>query len=454
MSELQDQLYQFTSSLEGDEPISLVPVLSVSDLSNTLKRAVEDQFGFVRIKGEVSGLKRHTSGHIYYALKDENAVMDAVSWRGSYSKNPVQLEDGLEIIATGRITTYPARSKYQMVVESYEASGQGALLKLLEERKRLLAAEGLFATDRKKAIPKLPKTIGVVTSPTGAVIRDILHRIKDRFPCHVIVWPVAVQGTGAAEQVTAAIDGFNALENRPDVLIVARGGGSLEDLWAFNEEIVVRAAANSKIPLISAIGHETDTTLIDYAADLRAPTPTGAAEFAVPVLAELIAYIDDRSRRHNDVMRQILEHRSLQLTSLERGLLNPQRLIEDGMQRLDDWSDRLRRALPQLCQIHQDRLTHAFARLRHPKDQLELCFERFSQLSTRLDQASFQKVLDRGFAMVTTESGDSITCAKKFPNTPVNLNFGDGKVEVIKTGGMTPRKKNTPKSSDQQPSLF
>ena len=436
------------------ESTSLIPILSVSDLSNTLKRAVEDQFGFVRIKGEVSGLKRHTSGHVYYALKDENAVMDAVSWRGSYSKNPVQLEDGLEIIATGRITTYPARSKYQMVVESYEASGQGALLKLLEERKHLLAAEGLFAADRKKQIPKLPKTIGVVTSPTGAVIRDILHRIKDRFPCHVIVWPVAVQGTGAAEQVAAAINGFNALPNRPDVLIVARGGGSLEDLWAFNEEIVVRAAANSIIPLISAIGHETDTTLIDYAADLRAPTPTGAAEFAVPVLAELIAYIDDRARRHNDVMRQILEHRTLQLTSLERGLINPQRLIEENMQRLDDWSDRLTRSLPQLCQIHQDRLSHIFARLRHPKDQLELCFERFNQLSTRLDQASFQKVLDRGFAMVTTSSGESITCAKKFPNTPVNLTFSDGKVEVIKTSGTAPRKKSPQKENDQQPSLF
>lgn len=436
------------------ESTSLIPILSVSDLSNTLKRAVEDQFGFVRIKGEISGLKRHTSGHVYYALKDENAVMDAVSWRGSYSKNPVQLEDGLEIIATGRITTYPARSKYQMVVESYEASGQGALLKLLEERKHLLAAEGLFAADRKKQIPKLPKTIGVVTSPTGAVIRDILHRIKDRFPCHVIVWPVAVQGTGAAEQVAAAINGFNALPNRPDVLIVARGGGSLEDLWAFNEEIVVRAAANSIIPLISAIGHETDTTLIDYAADLRAPTPTGAAEFAVPVLAELIAYIDDRARRHNDVMRQILEHRTLQLTSLERGLINPQRLIEENMQRLDDWSDRLTRSLPQLCQIHQDRLSHIFARLRHPKDQLELCFERFNQLSTRLDQASFQKVLDRGFAMVTTSSGESITCTKKFPNTPVNLTFSDGKVEVIKTSGTAPRKKSLQKENNQQPSLF
>ncbi len=434
---------------------SIIPILSVSDLSNALKRSVEDQFGFVRIKGEVSGLKRHTSGHLYYALKDDSAVMDAVSWRGSYSKNPIQLEEGLEIIATGRITTYPARSKYQMVVESYEASGQGALLKLLEDRKQQLAAEGLFAAERKKSIPKFPQTIGVVTSATGAVIRDILHRIKDRFPCHVIVWPVAVQGTGAAEQVAAAIHGFNALKIRPDVLIVARGGGSLEDLWAFNEEIVVRAAASSIIPLISAIGHETDTTLIDYAADLRAPTPTGAAEFAVPVLAELIAYLQDRDRRQQDVMRQIIDHRSLQLSGLERGLVNPQRLLEDGMQRLDDWADRLNRALPSLCLTHQDRLVNLFSRLRSPKDLLNLSTERLSQLSTRLEQSSFHKVLERGFAMVTLADGESVTSAKKFPNSPVNLMFGDGKVEVIKTSRATPRKKERASTTNTtQPKLF
>ncbi|MBW8309961.1 MAG: exodeoxyribonuclease VII large subunit [Candidatus Paracaedibacteraceae bacterium] len=434
---------------------SLIPVLTVSDLSLALKRAVENQFGFVRIKGEISGLKRHTSGHIYYALKDENAVIDAVSWRGSYSHNAIQLEEGLEIIATGRVTTYPARSKYQMVVESYEASGQGALLKLLEDRKRQLQAEGLFASERKKKIPPFPQTIGVVTSPTGAVIRDILHRLEDRFPCHVIVWPVLVQGPGAAEQVAAAIKGFNALPQLPDVLIVARGGGSLEDLWAFNEEIVVRAAADSQIPLISAIGHETDTTLIDYAADLRAPTPTGAAEFAVPVLLDLLSYLQDRGRRQQDIMRHLIDNRQLHLSALERGLINPQRLLEDGMQRLDDWTDRLGRALPQFCQNLQERLRMTYSRLRRPSEVLELSEERLTQLSTRLEQASVHKVLERGFALITNSNGVPITEAKTFPDTPVHLTFADGNVEVIKTGGNTTRlKARTPKPAPQQPRLF
>ncbi|AIK96906.1 exodeoxyribonuclease VII large subunit [Candidatus Paracaedibacter acanthamoebae] len=433
----------------------LMPVLTVSDLSVALKRTVEDQFGFVRIKGEISGLKRHTSGHIYYALKDENAVIDAVSWRGSYSNNPIQLEEGLEIIATGRVTTYPARSKYQMIVESYEASGQGALLKLLEDRKRQLQAEGLFASDRKKKIPSFPQTIGVITSPTGAVIRDILHRIEDRFPCHVIVWPVLVQGPGAAEQVAAAIKGFNALPHPPDVLIVARGGGSLEDLWAFNEEIVVRAAAESRLPLISAIGHETDTTLIDYAADLRAPTPTGAAEFAVPVLLDLLTYLQDRDRRQQDVMRQLIDNRQLRLSALERGLVNPQRLLEDGMQRLDDWADRLTRALPQFCQNLQERLGMTYSRLRRPHEVLEISEERLAQLSTRLEQASFHKVLERGFALITNPKGAPITAAKTFPDTPVHLTFADGTVEVIKTGVHPARPKSRgAKPAPQQPRLF
>lgn len=434
---------------------SLIPILTVSDLSLALKRAVENQFGFVRIKGEISGLKRHTSGHIYYALKDENAVIDAVSWRGSYSNNTIQLQEGLEIIATGRITTYPARSKYQMVVESYEASGQGALLKLLEDRKRQLQAEGLFSSERKKKLPSFPQTIGVITSPTGAVIRDILHRLDDRFPCHVIVWPVLVQGPGAAEQVAAAIKGFNALPEAPDILIVARGGGSLEDLWAFNEEIVVRAVADSHIPLISAIGHETDTTLIDYAADLRAPTPTGAAELAVPVLLDLLTYLQDRGRRQQDVMRQLIDNRQLRLSALDRGLINPQRLLEEGMQRLDDWSDRLGRALPQFCQNLQDRLGMTYSRLRRPSEVLEFSEERLTQLSTRLDQASFHKVLERGFALITDSEGTTITAAKNFPDNPVHLTFADGKVEVIKTGGNTARSKTrAAKPAPQQPRLF
>lgn len=446
---------RLAEKLTSSEQSPLQPVFSVSEVSLALKQAVEEQFGYVRLKGEISGLKRHTSGHIYYALKDENAVIDAVSWRGSYSKNPIQLEEGLEIIATGRITTYPARSKYQMVVDSYEASGQGALLKLLEDRKRQLAAEGLFASERKKKIPQFPQAIGVITSATGAVIRDILHRIQDRFPCHVIVWPVPVQGSGAAEQVAAAIDGFNALARHPDVLIVARGGGNLEDLWAFNEEIVVRAAANSQIPLISAIGHETDTTLIDYAADLRAPTPTGAAELAVPVLMDLVAYLQDRERRQQDIMRQLIDNRQLQLSALERGLVTPQRLLEDNMQRLDDWVERLERSLPLLCQNYMDRLAMAFSRLRRPTDLLEISEERLIQLSTRLEQASFHKILERGFTMVTNQDGEPVTTAKAFPKTPVCLTFADGKVDVIRTNSSQNRQKpRRPKQIPQQPSLF
>ncbi len=256
----------------------------------SIKRTVEDHFGVIRLRGEISGLKEATSGHVYFRLKDDNAVIDAVCWRGTAAKLPFKPEDGLEVVCTGKITTYPGKSSYQIVVDRMEPAGVGALMALLEKRRKQLEAEGLFALERKKPLPFLPRVVGVITSPTGAVIRDILHRISERFPVHVIVWPVAVQGEGAAEQIAAAIAGFNSLAAGipvPDVLIVARGGGSIEDLWAFNEEIVVRAAAASQIPLISAVGHETDTTLIDYASDMRAPTPTAAAEMAVPVREEL-----------------------------------------------------------------------------------------------------------------------------------------------------------------------
>jgi exodeoxyribonuclease VII large subunit len=256
-----------------------LPEFSVSELSRALKRTVEDSYPYVRVRGEVSGFKRAASGHLYMTLKDENAVLDAVCWRGTAGRLSIDPEDGLEVICTGKLTTYPGRSKYQIVVEQMEMAGEGALLKLLEDRRKKLAAEGLFDDSRKRELPYLPEVIGVVTSPTGAVIRDILHRLSDRFPRHVLLWPVLVQGDGAADQVTAAIEGFNRIEAggsvpRPDLIIVARGGGSLEDLWAFNEENVVRAAAASDIPLISAVGHETDTTLIDFASDRRAPTPT------------------------------------------------------------------------------------------------------------------------------------------------------------------------------------
>ena len=282
---------------EGDN----APPLTVSELSGALKRSVESAFGHVRVRGEISGFKRHASGHLYFTLKDDRACLDAVIWRGGAGALAFAPEDGAEVIATGKLTTYPGRSKYQIVIDRMELAGEGALMALLDKRRRALAAEGLFDADRKRPLPFLPRVIGVVTSPTGAVIRDILHRLEDRCPTHVIVWPVPVQGEGAAAKVAEAIRGFGALAPggpvpRPDLLIVARGGGSIEDLWAFNEEEVVRAAAESPIPLISAVGHETDTTLIDHAADLRAPTPTAAAELAVPVRLELLALLDELGR--------------------------------------------------------------------------------------------------------------------------------------------------------------
>lgn len=438
------------------------PVFSVSELSYSLKKSVEERYSNVKVRGEISGLKKHSSGHIYYVLKDDNAIIDAVSWRGSYSNAPIALEDGLEIIAIGRITTYPARSKYQLIVESFETTGQGALLKLLEDRKKKLAAEGLFDAARKKPLPTFPQTIGVVTSPTGAVIRDILHRIQDRFPCHVIVWPVPVQGTDAASKIAQAIEGFNRLTHKPDLLIVARGGGSLEDLWAFNEEIVVRAAANSAIPLISAVGHETDTTLIDYAADLRAPTPTGAAELSIPVLVDLWNYLQDRDRRQQDVIRQFLKQSTLKLSLLERGIPDPRRLIEEYTQRIDDWTERLTKALPQFCEILAHRVALLAANLRHPQQLLEKSQDQLNYLSTRLEQASFHKILERGFCLATDLKGHPLSTAASFPDQLVHLNFKDGIVPVRKVDEdkpfespqKKPRKKVQKETSLVQPTLF
>ncbi|MGB9395854.1 MAG: exodeoxyribonuclease VII large subunit, partial [Pseudolabrys sp.] len=276
---------------------------TVSELSAALRRTVEDAYGYVRVRGEISGFKgAHSSGHVYFALKDESARLEAVIWKGTYGRMRVKPEEGLEVVVTGRLTTYPGRSNYQIIVDSLEPAGIGALMKLLEERKKKLAAEGLFDEARKQLLPFLPDVIGVITSPTGAVIRDILHRLEDRFPRHVLVWPVRVQGETSAAEVANAIRGFNALPERgplprPELIIVARGGGSLEDLWSFNEEIVVRAAAESMIPLISAVGHETDVTLIDFASDRRAPTPTAAAEMAVPVRVELMSTLADFGAR-------------------------------------------------------------------------------------------------------------------------------------------------------------
>src|SRR5258706_6689724 len=322
-------------------PRNPLPEYTVSEISQAIRRTLEGSFERVRVRGEISGFKRAASGHLYLSLKDSEAVLDAVCWRTSAGRLGVRPEDGLEVIATGRMTSFPGRSRYQLVIDALEVAGVGALLKLLEERKRKLAAEGLFDAARKRPLPMLPRVIGVVTSPTGAVIRDILYRLEDRFPRHVLLWPVLVQGEGAAEQVAAAIRGFNALPEggavpRPDLLIVARGGGSLEDLMAFNEEIVVRAAAASAIPLISAVGHETDTTLIDHASDLRAPTPTAAAEIAVPVRLDLMAELGGKTARLAGGLSRLFTERRLHLAGLAPGLPAPQDMLGAAAQRPAD----------------------------------------------------------------------------------------------------------------------
>ncbi|MFN3853955.1 MAG: exodeoxyribonuclease VII large subunit [Phreatobacter sp.] len=343
--------------------------ISVSELSAAIKRTIEDAFGYVRLRGEVSGFKGPSgSGHVYFRLKDERATIEAVIWKGTYSRLKVKPQEGLEVVATGRVTTFPGSSKYQIVIESLEPAGIGALMALLEERRRKLAAEGLFDAARKRPLPYLPEVIGVVTSPTGAVIRDILHRLEDRFPRTVLVWPVRVQGEGSAAEVAQAIRGFNAIGPddelpRPDVIIVARGGGSLEDLWGFNEEIVVRAAAESAIPLISAVGHETDTTLIDFAADRRAPTPTAAAEMAVPVRSELIAETAGLGRRLIGAMARGMEGRRTELRAAARALPDAERLLEAARQRLDSAGERLPNALNANAAAHRTRLVRAAGRL-------------------------------------------------------------------------------------------
>jgi exodeoxyribonuclease VII large subunit len=341
-----------------NEPRVNIPEWTVSELSAALKKTVEDSYSFVRVRGEITGYRGpHSSGHAYFALKDEGAKIDAVIWKGVFGRLRFKPEEGLEVIATGRLTTYPGRSSYQIIVERLEPAGVGALMALLEERKKKLAAEGLFDAARKQLLPYLPEVIGVITSPTGAVIRDILHRLNDRFPRRVLVWPVRVQGDGSAEEIAAAIRGFNAFPAggrvpRPDLLIVARGGGSLEDLWSFNEEIVVRAAADSMIPLISAVGHETDVTLIDFASDKRAPTPTAAAEMAVPVRVDLLAQIDGLARRHLSCWARGLDARRTELRAAARALPGADQLLAVPRQKLDALAERLPRALKANAEIH------------------------------------------------------------------------------------------------------
>ena len=326
------------------------PELSVSDLAGAVRRTVEGAFGRVRVRGEVGRVSRPASGHVYFDLKDDRACLGAIVWRSGVRGLQVQPQEGMEVVATGRLTTHAGASKYQMVVESLAPAGVGALMAMLETRRRALEAEGLFAADRKRPLPYLPEVIGVVTSPSGAVIRDILHRLGERFPRRVLIWPVTVQGPNCAAEVAAAMRGFNAIAPggpvpRPDVIIVARGGGSIEDLWGFNEEIVVRAVAESRIPLISAVGHETDTTLIDLAADRRAPTPTAAAEMAVPVRLELLAAMARLEERRRGALARGLGQRGQRLRDLARGLPRPDALLAERAQRLDGLGMRLPRAL-------------------------------------------------------------------------------------------------------------
>jgi exodeoxyribonuclease VII large subunit len=346
------------------------PELSVSEISGLLKKLVETNFDYVRIRGEMSGLKIAPSGHMYFSLKDENAVLNCVCWKGTVSKMTFKAEDGLEVICVGSVTTFAGQSKYQLVVESFEPAGVGALMAIFIKRKEMLAKEGLFAQDRKKKLPFLPSVIGIVTSPTGAVIQDILHRLQDRFPSSVLLWPVLVQGDQAAEQIVTAITGFNKLpfENivKPDVLIVARGGGSIEDLWAFNEEVVVRAVAASNIPIISAVGHETDTTLIDFASDVRAPTPTAAAEMAVPVLRDLYINVKDLERRLEFNIGQLLEQKLTYIQSLVRALPNVATILSNFEQRLDDLSIRLSLSLPRFTEVKEAELVKQSLAIKNP----------------------------------------------------------------------------------------
>jgi exodeoxyribonuclease VII large subunit len=378
--------------MQDDSPLPTgnIPEFSVSEISNQVKRTVEGAFEHVRVRGEVSRPTRAGSGHVYLTLKDEKSVLDAVCWRGTAERLSIRPEEGMEVICTGKLTTFPGRSKYQMVIEQMELAGEGALLKLLEERKRKLAADGLFADERKRPLPFLPRVIGVVTSPTGAVIRDILHRLSDRFPTHVLVWPVLVQGETAKDQVAAAIEGFNRMAPdgpvpRPDLLIVARGGGSLEDLWAFNEEIVVRAAAASEIPLISAVGHETDTTLIDFASDRRAPTPTAAAEMAVPVRAELLATLmQDESRLFNGLQRKLGEAET-RLTGLSRGLGDPRSIIEAKAQTVDYRWQSASAATDRLLSRLTERVRDLAAQIPEPAAELGRMENRFVTARQRLE---------------------------------------------------------------------
>jgi exodeoxyribonuclease VII large subunit len=435
--------------------------LSVSDLAMRLKRTVEDAFGFVRVRGEISGWKRAASGHCYLCLKDEKAVLDGVLWKATAAALAFRPEDGIEVVATGKLTTYPGRSRYQIVIERLELAGQGALMALLDKRRRALAAEGLFDAGRKKALPFQPRVIGVVTSPTGAVIRDILHRLADRCPCHVVVWPVPVQGEGAAAQIARAVRGFNALRDggpvaRPDLLIVARGGGSIEDLWAFNEEEVVRAVAESAIPTISAVGHETDTSLCDFAADVRAPTPTAAAEMAVPVRGDLLGQLRELGFRIERCARRSVDRASELLENSLRRWPEREQLLAPQRQRLDELGERLPRGLGAQLSHARAELSQAAGALRpgllagaHRRAR-----ERLDGLWRVAQLAHPNKPLERGYARVEDRQGKTLISATAARAAGrLRLIFADGDVEASVGLERTRRATYAPPGGEQ-PKLF
>ncbi len=493
-----------------------IPEWSVSELSQSIKRTMEDAFGHVRVRGELGRASRPASGHVYLDLKDDRAVLNGVIWKGAAAKMRFKPEEGLEVIATGRITTFPGQSKYQIIIEGLEPAGAGALVALLEERKKKLAAEGLFTPERKKELPFLPKVIGVVTSPTGAVIRDILHRLSDRFPRQVLVWPVAVQGEAAASQVANAVRGFNALTDggavpRPELIIVARGGGSVEDLWAFNEEAPTRAVAESDIPVISAVGHETDTTLIDFVSDRRAPTPTAAAEIAVPVRAELLAQVVGLERRQISASARLFEERRERLKGLARGLPRLEDLVASPRQRLDLAGEKLRGALRANLDRHRQalaeraglrptlivrplndrktrvgelakRLDAARTRLFEDRRQdivhaarqttdlqirlngavTRLIADRAQRLSDRarlMETLSYKATLARGFAMVRDGDGRPVHLAKGVKSGHfLDIEFADGHVAAVAGSEGTARPASRPvpakKTRSDQGQLF
>lgn len=478
----------FLPGAQGDRPRLLAeelpgdnaPALSVSELSGALKRSVEETFGHVRVRGEISGFKRVASGHCYMALKDDNALIDGVIWKGNAASLRFRPEDGIEVIATGKLTTYPGRSKYQIVIDRMEIAGQGALMQLLDQRRRMLAAEGLFDEDRKRPLPFMPKVIGVVTSPTGAVIRDILHRLEDRCPTHVVLWPVIVQGEGAAAQIARAVRGFGALVpggpvTRPDLLIVGRGGGSIEDLWAFNEEEVVRAVAESPIPVISAVGHETDTTLCDFAADRRAPTPTAAAEMAVPVRADLMHHVRELGLRAERLARRYQERAGERFAAVADRFPEAASLFAPQAQRVDDIADRLPRALGRRLAVARGDLAHAAGALRPALLQQKLARSQDRLAAARLSDAPIRariaeghaaldrvwrlavqlhpdQPLKRGYVRVETPDGQVVVKAGDAAAASVlRLNFADGAVDVLVDKGDAPPPPPAPSASAPKP---